>query len=177
MFSLVIIHILGVTVAVILALIEIESIIPTGICLVAYSLIVALLAYRRNRATCLYYALAAPSVSVACFSVIFGLHWGPNDARIPIGCSLALFGLVNIPFGIAALFELKQPESGSRRKGPFQYSIASIMGLTLVVALSLSLSKTLGNRGIALAILLCHLSLTAYILRRFHKKEWPATGN
>jgi hypothetical protein len=171
MFVLLIIQTVGITLAVIAANVEIESIIATGLVLSALSLMLAYLAFQRKYSICLYYGLTTPAVSLFCFVLINVLHWGPNEARIPIGIFLAGFGMVNIPFGILALRELKRTKTQSFRKGPFQFSIAAIMGLTLVVALSLSLIKTLGLVGIFLAGLLCHLSLLTYVMKRVQTND------
>jgi hypothetical protein len=176
MIVLVFIHILGIIIAVLCSVCEIKSIIYSGPLLSAFSLSIALLAYRRNRTITLYYALATPTVSVFCFAIIFGMKWEPGDARLPIGILLTLFGVINTLLGIAADFELRRPQITRRRKGPFQYSIASIMILTLIVAVSLSLIKTLGGGGIALATLLCYLSICIYILKRFHQNNLPAVA-
>jgi hypothetical protein len=171
MFFLVLLHAIGVILAALIALIEIESIIPSGLILSVVSLVLAVVAYRRKRAVTLYYALAAPTVSCFCFALIYGLHWGPDKAKFPIGVILAIYSLINTGLGAAACRELKTPQKIERRQGPFQFSIASIMGLTLVVALSLSLIQTLGDRGLALATILCHLSLVTYLLKRYHQED------
>jgi hypothetical protein len=168
---IVIIHFTGVLITATVALFDIESIVWSGPIFSVYSLLIAIFAYRRNRTICLYYAFATPTVSVFCFAIIFGRHWSPGDARIPIGISLAIFGLINVPFGLLSIHESKRTLR-RRHKGPFQFSIAAIMGLTLVVAVSLSLSITFGDQGIALAVILCYVSMLFYILRRYHKLEY-----
>jgi hypothetical protein len=170
MIFLVFIHTIGVLLAVVCAVCKIETIIYSGPILSAYGLSIAFWAYRKNRVITLYYALAVPTVFIICFTLIFGMKWSPDDARFPIGILLGLFGVINTFLGITADFELTRPQIARRREGPFQYSIASIMGLTLIVAVSLSLIKTLGDSGIALAVLLCYLSICVYILKRFHAK-------
>lgn len=171
MYFLVLLHGIGVVVATLIAVAEIESIVASGPILSATGLILAILAYRRKRTLTLYYALGAPTVSLFCFAIISGLHWGPGRAHFPIGVFLAMFGVINTLLGTAACHELKLPATKRRRQGPFQFSIAAIMGLTLVVALSLSLIQTLGDLGIALAMIFCHLSLLAYLLKRYHQED------
>jgi hypothetical protein len=171
---LIILHAMGVFTGSIAAAVEIESILISGPGLSLFSLYLIIFAYRRNRTLCLYYALGATTVSVACFCVIFGLQWGPGRAHAPIGVSVFVFGLCNCIFCVFALKELKRPVIVSP-KSPFQYSIAAIMGLTLVVAVSFSLVKTLGDPGIALAALLCYLSLVSYLLLRFHRRKKRST--
>jgi hypothetical protein len=168
---LIIIHALGVMIAGIAALVEIESILLSWPLLDALSLIIAFLAYRRNRVVCLYYAITAPTVSVFCFAAIFGLNWGPERAHFPISFFLLLFGLGNCAFSDSSLSELKRPEIVFARRGPFQFSIAAIMGLTLLVGLSFSLWKTVGDRGIAISVILCYLSFLIYFLQRFHRRR------
>jgi hypothetical protein len=172
-FLLISLHSVGVTFGVIVAQLEIESIIASGAILSGLGLWIAFLAYRRKLAISLYYAFATPTVSLLCFAVIFTLRWSPQQARRPIGTSLVVFGLFNVLLSLAALRELLRPRVAPPRKGPFQFGIATIMGLTLVVAISLSLVKTLGEDGAILAALFCHFSLVLYAFKRFHKSEPP----
>jgi hypothetical protein len=135
------------------------------------SLYIAFLAYGRNRTLCLYYALTTATVSIICLAALLGLNSRSCHIRFPIGIFMASFGLFNIPFGIATLLDVKRKRRGCRRKGPFQYSIAAIIGLTSIVAVSISLIKTLGNQGFALAVLLCYFVFVGYVLMRFHKHD------
>jgi hypothetical protein len=139
--------------------------------LFAVSLYIAFLAYGRNRTLCLYYALTTATVSIICLAALLGLNSRSCHIRFPIGIFMASFGLFNIPFGIVTLLDVKRRRRGCRRKGPFQYSIAAIIGLTSIVAVSISLIKTLGNQGFALAILLCYFVFLGYVLMRFHKYD------
>ena len=70
----------------------------------------------------------------------------PAMRRFPSGFSLAHFRRhQHSVLASLLIHELKRAADKTRRKGPFQYSIAAIMGLTLVVAVSLSLSKHLAT--------------------------------
>lgn len=170
-FLLISLHSVGVTCGVVFAQLDIGSIIPSGAILSGLAIWIAILAYRRKLAISLYYAFVTLTVSLLCFAVIFTLRWSPRQAQRPIGISLIVFGLFNILLSLAALSELLRPRAVTPRKGPFQFSIATIMGLTLVVAISLSLVKTLGEDGAILAALFCHFCLVLYMLKRFHKSE------
>jgi hypothetical protein len=171
LFSLIAIHSLGVTLGIVAAQFKIDSIIASGAILSGIGLWIAVLSHRRKRAVCLYYAIATPTVSLFCFAVIFTLQWSPQQAQRPVGVFLVFFGLFNILFSVLALRELLRPKAVAPRRDPFQFGIATIMGLTLVVAISLSLVKTLGEKGAILAALFCHLCLVFYVLKRFHKSE------
>jgi hypothetical protein len=177
MFVLLLIHIAGVVAAAFAAGWNIGTIVFSGPLLSIFGVLLAILAFRRNRPICLYYALTTPTVSVFCFASILAKDWGPGDAQRPIGVFLALFGLVNLMLGILAVSESIKEQKTLPKRGPFQFSIASIMGLTLIVAVSLSLWKTLHQQGIALAAILCHLALVFFVLRRFHNREIAGDGS
>jgi hypothetical protein len=177
MFALLLIHIAGVVAAAFAAAWDIETILFSGPLLSVFGVLLALIAFRRNRPICLYYALTTPTVSVFCFAWIFAMDWGPGDAQRPIGAFLAIFGLVNLMFGILALSESLEKPKNLPKRGPFQFSIASIMGLTLLVAVSLSLWRTFHQQGIAFAAILCHLAVLFFVLHRFHNREITDAGD
>jgi hypothetical protein len=164
---LTILQTIGVEVATLLALFEIRTIVASGPLLSALGLAIAYIAFRRNRPLGLCFGLAAPTASVFCFSLIHGLDWGPDRARMPVLVILVVVAL----FHVAALYpvgcELAVERGDDREKVPFQFSIMSLLVLTTVVAIFFGTCKTFGLAGTAIGPLLTYGVIVAYSLRQF----------
>lgn len=88
---LLILYTLGILIAAIAAMVDIESIMGSGPIMSLVGIWIAFLSYRRDHPIGLFYGLAVPTVSVFCFIVINGLDWGPSDAHVPVSAFLVLF--------------------------------------------------------------------------------------
>ena len=116
------IHIFGVLIATVTAWYEIGTIVLSGMILTPTGLGIAFISFRGCRPIGFYYGLTAPTATVICFALICGLYWGTNDAQAPIELLLALFSLICIPLGVAAVVELY-------RSRPLKQQLAAQFGI------------------------------------------------
>ncbi len=158
-------QILGVVAAAVAALVDIESIVFSGPILSTTGSILAARSFRRDRAIGFYMGLAAPTMSVLCFSLICGLEWSPRVAEVPVGTLVVLFAAVHINLGVAALIEAHRVKD---RRRPLQYSILTLLVLMLVLSVFLGIVRTGWQGAIALAALISFGTAEGYVLWRFH---------
>ncbi len=161
-----IVYTLGILIAAIAAMVEIESIVGSGPIMSLVGIWIAFLSYRRDRPIGLFYGLAVPTVSVFCFIVINGMDWGPSDAHVPVSAFLVLFAWACIPSCSLAVREVRR-QRGLADRRPIQFSIAFLLGLMFVVALGLGLTQMVGLRGFALAMVLAYLATIFCVVYRF----------
>jgi hypothetical protein len=168
--TLVMLQIVGILIATVAALMEIESIVASGPLLTLNGLLIAVVGYRRRRPPAFYFGLYAPSVSLICFLIIFFNRWGPSAAARPIGALVALLAFVGIPLGVYALVSLSGDCFQVERRGR-QFGIASLFGLTTVVALPFGLNSTFGVDGLVLGITISYAAVVGYFLRSLRPKQ------
>ena len=150
------------------AAVEIETIVVTGPIFSFVGLLIAVPCYRLRASCGFYFGLSVPTVSVLCFSIIFGLQWSPGEAAVPIACLLVAFAIVSLPFGVHALQEVRILEVTKRRRVTLQYGIVTSLGFIAVIGLALGLVRTGSTLAIAAAVLVLYTSVSCYTLRRFH---------
>lgn len=156
----------GILLAVVLAVIDIESIVISGPILGLTGALIAFLAHRRDHLLGLLFGLSAPTVAAFCLFVIAMLEWSPADAQVPVAAFLILYGFLCVPGSALAIAEL-QSSRNSRPHAPFQYTIAAMLVLMLVLAIVLGLAQTAGGKGLAAGISLAYLSALSYVLNQF----------
>lgn len=160
----------GILLAVVLAVIDIESIVISGPILSVTGALIAFLAHHRDHLLGLLFGLSPPTVAAFCLFVIAMLEWSPADAQVPVAAFLVLYGLLCVPICVLAEAEL-QSSRDSRRKVHFQYSIAAMLVLMLVLAIVLGLTQTAGGKGLAAGISLAYLSALFYVLNQFFRNR------
>jgi hypothetical protein len=172
---LIVAQIVGILAAVIASVIQIESILVSGPLVSLVGLLISLVSFRRNDGVGLLFGLSTPSVAVLCFSIIFGMNWGPKEAAFPISCLLVAFAVLSVPAGVVALRRLRRP-AGERRRLKMQFQISTLLGLTFLVALVLGLHKTFAEPGAAMGIVIMYSTAVAIVIKRF-RDGMPATGS
>jgi hypothetical protein len=162
---LVILHTLGIAVATIFAAGDIETIIPSGLILGPTGILIALASFRAGCPVGFHYGLAAPTVAVICFCIIFGLKWGPSDAENPITTALVVFSLISLPLSGWGLKESYR--QSARNPLRFQFSIASLLWAMLIVALVCGFLRMGNQLGTAVVILVAYGMIIQSSIRRF----------
>jgi hypothetical protein len=165
--TLIIIQTLAVELAALAAMAAVETTQVSGPILSASGLIVAYLAFRRNRPCGLCLGLATPTSYVLCFSLISGLGWSADDARMPMFLIVAAIAAFHVVAAFFALDELATSQADHRPKLPFQFSILSLLVLMLLVSVFLASYKTFGPPGAAIGALFSYAVILAYLLRQF----------
>ena len=162
-----VIQILGVSIAVLAATVEIESIVFSGPILSLTGLVLAAVRRRDANMARRLFGLSALPVSVACFLLIVFLKWSPKNAEQPITTILFLYEVQFLPIGLAGLFRiiasLSQPTD---YHGP-QFSLRSLFFIILSTAMALATARVAyyasdWNRS-AIAAGICSL-IPAFIL-------------
>lgn len=161
------VQILGVPVALVWAAFNIRSILLSGPVFSATGMAIAIASYWAMRPWGLVLGLAPPTMTVWCFCIIFGLQLSPDEALVPISSLLLVFGFAHMAVSLFAVREMIRTPLRDRPRQPFQFSIATMLGLMLVLSLSLGLSRC-GEGGIAAGLFVGYTSLVAYMAWRFH---------
>jgi hypothetical protein len=160
--ALIVLQAASVWIAVAASVVEIESIVVSGPVLSFSGLIIAVCCLPRGWRYGLAFALSVPTISVACFSLIYGLSWSPDDASRPVSLLLFCFGLAEIPL---ALFALRDVRTGALHPGrTFQFGVSSLIVLTAAVSIPLALYRA-GPMMTALGIILAYGVLLVAIVR------------
>lgn len=166
--ALVLIQMVGTVAAVVAAVVDIETILTTGPVLTLIGCVIVILCFRKAHSLGLYFGLSVPSISVLCFSVIYGLKWAPGDAAVPISCLLIVFAVLSLPLGVLALRRIPHI-THAKRPLKMQFSLADLLGLMLVVSLPLGLNQTFAEPGLAIGLLMTYLVLLVRCVKRFHQ--------
>lgn len=144
-----VLQILGVSGAVVAAVVEIESILWTGPVFSFLGLLVALGSRTSRSASNALFGLSAAVVSVFWFVWIVSLSWGPNDAQVPVSSALIGCELLVVPVGWVALYRtLRSPEprlTGDDR--PWQFGISGLLVATAVLAVALGVGRMVYDHG------------------------------
>ena len=99
-----VIQALGIAIGVVVAAMEIESIIVSGPVLSLLGLAIAL-NWRRSRSLAtLAYGLSPSLLSLLVFALINIMEWGPREATTPVMMLLLAYEILFVPLGLAALY-------------------------------------------------------------------------
>ena len=164
------VHILGILIATVAAWYEIRTIIVSGMILAPPSLGIAFISFRGCRPLGFYCGLAVPTAAIICFFLICGFNWGPSDAQTPVELLLALFSLICVPVGIAAVVELCRSRR-LRQQLPAQFGISSLLWMMLVVSLFFSCLRANSQRGMAIVALAGYGIFLWRVVRDFRSKQ------
>lgn len=168
MTRLLIAQAIAILVAVVFAVIDIESIVASGPILSVSGALIGQLSFGRDRLLGLFFGMSAPTLAAFCLFVIATLEWDPSDAQIPVGALLVVFGLLSVPACALSVQELHT--SGNAPRTHFQFSIAAVLVLTLVLAITLGLAQR-GGKGIAVGVSLGYLVVLLYVLNQFFRNR------
>jgi hypothetical protein len=168
MAALILIQMVGIVAAVVAAIVEIETILTTGPVLSVIGCVIVFGCFRKSHSLGLYFGFSVPSISILCFSMIYGMKWGPGDAATPIHCLLIVFAVVSVPLGVLAVRRMPHV-THAKRPLKMQFSLADLLGLMLIVSLPFGLNQTLGEPGLAVGLLTSYLVVLVYCLKRFHR--------
>ncbi len=177
------IQILGVSIAVLAATVEIGSIIFSGPILSVTGLVLAVLRRHDANLARRLFGLSAPLVAILCFLLIFFRSWSPQDAAQPITTLLFFYEVQFLPVGLAGLFRiiatLSQPINCP---GP-QFSLRSLFSVVLSAAVGLATARlayyasdwgrTTMAAGICSLVPVFIMSMCIVAHRRTHSDETP----
>ncbi|MEN6449155.1 MAG: HEAT repeat domain-containing protein [Thermoguttaceae bacterium] len=164
---LIVLYTVGIAAAAVIAVGEIESILCSGPALAITGVLIALISFRAERPIGFYYGLSAPTMTVVCFCVIFGLNWGPDTAHLPIAASLAVFSLACLPSGVFAVLETGR--KSARHSLRFQFGIAALLWAMLIVALFFSALRMDSASGAAIVIAAAYGAIMRSCVKRYRR--------
>jgi hypothetical protein len=168
--GLLIVQMAAIGVALAAAIAEIETIVVSGPLLSAVGVLITVLAAARRLRQSVGFGLAVPAISMVCFALIHVFEWAPHQAQTPIGALLAVFAFASLPLGYSALREADPRSEPSLR--PFQFRLASLLGVMAVMAPPLALLRISPAAG-AVGVLIGYALLLAYALHRFYAGRGP----
>ena len=126
-------QILGLSIAVIVAAVDIESIVVSGPILSTIGLVAAL-SWRFCRSVFLgALGLSAPAMSLFLLLLISGLNWSPSDAQVPVTAILIGYEVLIAPFALIGLYMALTRSGGKEDQPPFQFSLRSLVLATIFV--------------------------------------------
>ncbi|MBN2474740.1 MAG: zf-TFIIB domain-containing protein [Pirellulales bacterium] len=142
-------QILGISISVVAAAIEIETICATGPTFTILGVMVAL-GYRVSRSpSSLAFGLSAAVVTVACFVWINLFSWGPDDAQGPVTSALIGYELLVLPVGGVALYRTLRPLTSAPSRGDshWQFGIGGLLATTAVLAVAMGVGRSVALYG------------------------------
>lgn len=153
---------LGISGAVILAAIDIETIIATGPIFGVLGIVVALGSRASRSISNAVFGLSTLAVSIACTVWIIALSLGPTDAQIPVTAALICYELLSLPVGCLALYRTVAPPGSLQTGRRWQFSIAQLLATTTLLAIVMGVGKGViqfgANAQLGIAIALCVLT-------------------
>jgi len=114
---LVVLQLVGIAVAVVAGLVDIESIVVSGPVLSLLGLLIAVLSIPCRAWQGILFGASAIIMSIACFAAIAGLGLSPHEAQFPIGSAICVYAVVALPLGILAFIGLRR-SAGARGLPP-----------------------------------------------------------
>jgi hypothetical protein len=181
------IQILGIVGAVIAAAIDIESIVGSGVIFSLLGLFVAAGSGTSRSRSMLVFGLSAVAISLFLLVLINVMEWGQAEAAFPVTLILLGYELALAPVGLVALYHsLAGPIAGDRQRWR-QFSVRSLLGLTLLAAIDLGVVRlTYSNHnrllsvavGFAVAAILAVgiVGFAALRTRRINARPLPAAA-
>jgi hypothetical protein len=163
--TLCVLQILGISVSVLAAIWDIESITWTGPIFSMVGVLVALDSRVSRSASHVLFGLSTAAVSVFCLFWIVSLSWSPRDAAVPVSSALICYELLIMPVGCLALYRTLRPlePHGATDSRPWQFSIGGLLLATAVLAVALSAGRLVYDYGqgvrVAVAAALLVLSI------------------
>jgi hypothetical protein len=137
---LILLQLASIGIAIVASIIEIEWIVVSGPLLSFTGLPIVFCCLLHGWRFGLLFAFAVPTVSIVCFSLIYGLSWSPDEASKPISLILFGFGIAAIPL---AAFALREVRSGALNSpGSLQFRLSSLIVLTAVISIPLALYRS-----------------------------------
>ena len=105
---LVVLQLVGIVLAVVAALVDIESIVVSGAILAPLGLAIAGVCYASRVGRGLVFGLSAPLMGIFCVAAIAGFELSPSDAQFPIGLAICVVAAAALPLGVLTLIALKR---------------------------------------------------------------------
>ncbi len=158
---------IGTLCAALAALVEIETIVASGPILSLSGLVIVAWGVRRDSVWAFYSGLSAPTMSVVCFCIIYGLQWSPAQAGAPIGALVTLYAVASVPVAIAAIRQLSSAVA-VRPPARLQFSLRHVLGLMLLVSVNLMLLRTGSEMAVSAGVLYSYGFVCRYLMRQFH---------
>ena len=138
--SLIVAHTIGVLVAGIAAVFDIQTIFMwSGPIMSLTGILVAVQSYRARRPIGFGFGLTAATVAPVWFLIVIALEWSPADAHLPVSLFLIVFALASIPGGVFCSVEVLTAQAGIKTR--FQFSIRTLLSVTFFVALYLGILR------------------------------------
>ena len=177
-FALIVLLSLGAAAAWLAAVIDVESIVASGLLCSAAGLLLAWVSYRANRRIGLYYGLAAPTIAVVCGCVIALLEWGPHEAQLPVSVALLVVTVLYVPAAGMAIGELSKTAPSARQPIRLQFRVRALLLAMFLVAMVFGLHRLFGQRGSAVGVLAEYALFLGWVLRNFDRAHgaWPGAA-
>jgi len=136
-------QILGVSGAVVAAVIDIESIVVTGPLFSVLGVLVALGSLASRSAFNAIFGLSAVAMSLFFLLWIVSLSWSPGDAQKPVSTALICYETLILPVALLALYRTLVPRVPSLTTDarPWQFGIRHLLTITFVLAIVLAVGK------------------------------------
>ena len=169
---------LGISGAVVMAAIDIETIVGTGPLLSLIGLALGITGWARRRSMAiLVFGLATGVFSLTIFLLIFILEWSPSEARGPVPRILVGYQVVLVSIGLVALHRLLHLPDVARPR--FQFGLRSMLSATFIAGVSLAAMRlTMPLRSMILSVAIglfvaTTLSIALLVVRSYHTRPMP----
>ncbi len=160
-------QILGISIAVTVATIEIESIVASGPIFSVMGIAAAVIAWRHASSSRFVFGLSASAISVICFLAIFLQGWSPSDAARPISTLLIVYELLFLPVGFVGFYRLIATLTPVMNRPGSQFTLRSLFVAVIVASLAAAAARiayhSSQHAGTAIAVAICVAVLAAII--------------
>lgn len=136
-------QVLGVSGAVVAAVVDIESIVVTGPVFSVLGVLVALGSLASRSAFNAVLGLSADAMSLFCLVLIASLSWSPDEAQKPVSTILICYETLLLPVALLAMYRTVVPRIASLTADahPWQFGIRHLLTTTFVLAVMLAAGK------------------------------------
>ena len=166
------IQILLLSVAVIIAAIEIETIVASGPVLSVTGVVVAIYGWRSRSIPAGIVGLSAFLMSIFLVVLINLLDWSPRAAQFPVSVILMVYEAIITPVALIGSYRLFTRSKDGSVSAPIQYSLRSLLAASLVVGAAFTVVSFLIDHGweplVAGAVGCAGLILIAILWLGFH---------
>lgn len=148
----------GTATAALASFVEVESILTSGPLLSLCGLTLGFMSFRARQPRAFFYALAGPTIFVACAALIAGMHWSPREAQAPVVVILLASAALHAATIRPVLRDLRFA-SGPKAKAQF-----SFLWMLVIVTLAAIAMAAVGHRDGELSIVLAAVAYAACLL-------------
>lgn len=165
---LIVAQVIGTSVAVILSIVDVETIVGSGPILSVIGLVVAFAGLVKGNRAAILFGLSATAMSLFLFALINRLRWGPSEASLPVSIILLVYEGFMVPLGLVALYGALIEKYCDSTKVRWQFSMRALFLGVACSAIGFAIARLayeLGSEAMmAFAIVACVATISGTLV-------------